>query len=126
MPKTIVFTGGHHNSALVVAKRLKTLGHQIVWIGHKFTMRGDKQVAAEYQEVTQSGFPFYELKTGKFYRVHDPFELLKIPLGFFQAFLYLSHARPDLPAPAWSSQGPRQEHRRQESSMFFSYSCDYR
>ena len=74
MSKTIIFTGGHHNSALVVAQKLRTQGHKIIWVGHKFTMRGDKQISAEYQEVTGSGIPFYELKTGKFYRVTNPLE----------------------------------------------------
>lgn len=96
MSKTIIFTGGHHNSALVVAQKLRTQGHKIIWVGHKFTMRGDKQISAEYQEVTSSGIPFYELKTGKFYRVTNPLEFLKIILGFIQSFAYLLSTKPDL------------------------------
>jgi UDP-N-acetylglucosamine--N-acetylmuramyl-(pentapeptide) pyrophosphoryl-undecaprenol N-acetylglucosamine transferase len=96
MSKTILFTGGHHNSALVVAKQLKAQGHNILWAGHKFTMRGDINVSAEYQEVTQAGFPFYELKTGKFYRVSNPLEYIKIAMGFLQAFIYLLQSKPDL------------------------------
>jgi len=96
MSKTIVFTGGHHNSALVVAQRLRSHGHKVVWIGHKFTMRGDKQLSAEYEEVTQSNIPFYELKTGKFYRVTNPLEFLKIISGFIQSFVYLLSIKPDL------------------------------
>lgn len=96
MPKIIVFTGGHHNSALVLALNLRAQNHKIVWIGHKFTMRGDKQLSAEYQEVTGSNIPFYELKTGKFYRVANPFEFLKIVLGFIQSFFYLLSIKPNL------------------------------
>lgn len=96
MASTILFTGGHHNSALVIALSLKKQGHKIVWLGHKFTMRGDKVVSAEYQEVTAHKIPFTELKTGKFYRKTNPMELLKIAVGFVQAFFYLLANRPQL------------------------------
>lgn len=92
----IVFTGGHHNSALEVAKKLKKQGHQVHWIGHKFTMSGDKSLSAEYQEVTNQDIPFYELKTGKFYNVYNPLEYLKIALGFIQSLTYLLRIKPDL------------------------------
>lgn len=96
MAKTILFTGGHHNSALVLALHLQKLGHKVVWIGHKFTIRGDKVLSAEYQEVTRYKIPFLELKTGKFYRKKSPFEFLKIALGFLQSLIYLLQVRPDL------------------------------
>lgn len=96
MKPTIVITGGHHNSALVIAKALKREGYSIAWIGHKFAAGGDKNVSAEYQEVVKSDIPFYELKTGKFYRQFNPFSHLKTLLGFFQAFSYLVRLRPVL------------------------------
>lgn len=94
--KTILFTGGHHNSALVVAKELKKEGYQIVWVGHRFTQKGDKSLSAEYQEVTKSDIPFYELKAGKFYRKFDILEWFKILFGFFQSIYYLIKIKPDL------------------------------
>ena len=96
MKKTIVFTGGHHNSALVIAEQLKREGWQITWIGHKFAAGGDKNVSAEYQEVTAAQIPFYELKTGKFYRQLNPFTHIKTLFGFLQAFSYLLRLRPRL------------------------------
>lgn len=96
MKKTVVFTGGHHNSALVIALELKREGNQIAWIGHKFAAGGDKNVSAEYQEVTAAQIPFYELKTGKFYRQVNPFIHLKTFFGFLQAFSYLLRLRPKL------------------------------
>lgn len=96
MKPTIVFTGGHHNAALVVALALKKEGYHIVWIGHKFSAGGEKNVSAEYQEVTGNQIPFYELKTGKFYRQLNPFTHLKTMFGFFQAFVYLLRLRPKL------------------------------
>lgn len=97
MPKTtVVFTGGHHNSSLVVAKELQKEDVKIVWIGHKYSMSGDKKVSAEFSEVTKNKIPFFELKTGKIYRKFNPFEYIKVFFGFFQAFAYLIKSRPKL------------------------------
>lgn len=96
MKKTIVFTGGHHNSALEIAKRCRELGYGVVWIGHKFASRGDKSLSAEYQEVIASHIRFFELKTGKFYHRLNFLEAIKILLGFFQSFIYLLRIQPQL------------------------------
>lgn len=92
----IAFTGGHHNSALEVAKILQKEGYPLIWIGHKFTSKGDKSLSAEYQEITRSGIRFLELKAGKFYQKFDPLEWIKIIFGFFQALIYLLKYRPKL------------------------------
>ena len=94
--KKIIFTGGHHNSTLVVALSARKTGYQVVWIGHKFATQGSKSFSAEYQEVTKQKIPFLELKTGRFYRQKNPLEYIKIILGFFQAFVYLIQQKPDL------------------------------
>lgn len=96
MKPLIAFTGGHHNSALEVAKILQKDGYRIIWIGHKFTSSGEKTLSAEFQEITRSGIKFLELKTGKFYHKRDLLEWLKIIFGFFQSFLYLLKYRPSL------------------------------
>lgn len=96
MKPTIAFTGGHHNSALVIAKSLEKEGYSIIWLGHKFTSHGDKSFSAEYQEVTKEGIPFVELKTGKFYKNRNPLEFLKIAFGFLQSAIYLLNYQPDL------------------------------
>lgn len=92
----IVFTGGHHNSALVVARLLRKKGHQIFWFGHKHTMEKEKSLSAEYLEVRRYGFPFFEIKTGKFYRTYNPLQYFKIVFGFFQALILLLRFRPNL------------------------------
>lgn len=94
--KKIIFTGGHHNSALELAKALKKQKHQIHWLGHKFTISGHKSLSAEYQEVTDASIPFHELKAGKFYRLKNPLQIIKIIFGFFQALIYLIQIRPNL------------------------------
>jgi len=96
MKPTIAFTGGHHNSALVIAKALQKEGYPIIWIGHKFTSKGDKSISAEYQEITRANLRFLELKAGKFYQKFNPLEWIKIVFGFFQALIYLIQYKPKL------------------------------
>lgn len=92
--KKIVFTGGHHTSALVVADELRKKGFQIIWLGHKYTMVGINNVSLEFQDVTKRKIKFFELKTGKFHRSGLK-SWLKLVNGFFQAFLILKKEKPD-------------------------------
>jgi len=93
----IVFCGGHHNSALVVAEKLKNDGMGIFWFGHRFTMIGDKNPSAEYLEVTKKEIPFIEIKAGKFQPKFRFWQnLLRIPIGFFQSLYLLIKIKPDL------------------------------
>ena len=100
--KKIVFIGGHHTPALAVLDSLRrkhqtpNTKHQIHWVGHKYSMWGDKNVSAEYQEVTKRGIPFYDLKAGKLYKTFHPLKLIRLPFGFLQAAYYLLKIRPDL------------------------------
>jgi UDP-N-acetylglucosamine--N-acetylmuramyl-(pentapeptide) pyrophosphoryl-undecaprenol N-acetylglucosamine transferase len=96
MKKTILFTGGHHTSALSIAKITKKEGFNIVWVGHKYAASRDKSLSGEYQEVTGAKIEFYSLKTGRFYRTRNPLEFVKIFLGFLQAFSILIKTRPGL------------------------------
>lgn len=96
MKKKIVFTGGHHTSALEVALALKKKGHQVFWLGHKFSMWGDRRPSAEYEEVTGAGLPFFDLKAGRTPRSFHPLKLALIPFGFLQAAYYLAKIGPDL------------------------------
>ena len=96
MKPLIAFTGGHHNSALEVAKILQKEGYPIIWIGHKFNFKGDKSLSAEYQEVTRANLRFLELKAGRFYKKFDLLESIKIAFGFLQSFIYLVKYRPKL------------------------------
>ena len=96
----IVFIGGHHTPALAVIDALAT-SYQLpatsfFWIGHKYSMWGDRNVSVEYQEITRRGIPFYDLKAGKLYRTFHPLKLIRLPFGFLQAFYYLLQIRPHL------------------------------
>lgn len=87
-----VFTGGHHNSALVVAQKLRTLGHTIYWYGHRYSSRGDKNDSAEYLEVTASQIPFFDLPAGR--ATASLRELSRIPLGIIYSLKLLRKHKP--------------------------------
>lgn len=92
----IIITGGHHNSALVIAQKLRELGYTIVWIGHRHTMVGDPHDSLEVKEVQAAGIPFYNLLAGKFHPHAKKIHLLRLPLGFLHAFWLLVRLRPQL------------------------------
>lgn len=94
--KKIVFTGGHHNSALVVAKILKQKGHQVFWFGHKHTMREEKSLSLELIEVRRAGIPFIDIKGGKFAGLYSPAGLVKTIFALMQSFFHLLKIRPCL------------------------------
>lgn len=94
----IVFTGGHHNSALEVARHIMELRPDIkvIWLGHKHSSIYDKSISAEYKEVTNAGIEFKDLKAGKVYKTFQPMHWLRLPLGFIQSFYYLIKYKPEL------------------------------
>ena len=96
MKKLIVFTGGHYNSALEVAKFLKRKGHRIVWLGHKYNLSDAKSISAEYKEVKTESITFVELTTGRFFKKINPKQLFLIFIGFIQSIFYLLKFRPSL------------------------------
>jgi UDP-N-acetylglucosamine--N-acetylmuramyl-(pentapeptide) pyrophosphoryl-undecaprenol N-acetylglucosamine transferase len=89
----IVIIGGHHISALVVAKKLKQQGHQVFWFSCRFPRSSEKIEGLEYLQVKAAGLPFIDLNTGKFHK--NFFSWWRIPLGFFQALYYLIKIKPD-------------------------------
>jgi len=91
--KKIVITGGHHNSALVVAKDLQKNNITVEWIGHRHAANNDRNDSAEYLEVNSSNIRFHVLKAGKLDT--NLKNLYAIPRGFYQARQYLKHISPD-------------------------------
>ncbi len=90
----IVIVGGHHISALVLAKYLKERHHQIYWLGTRYPRWPEKTEGREYRQVKSEKIPFFDLKTGKFYQ--NFWRWWRIPWGFFQAIWYLAKLKPDL------------------------------
>jgi UDP-N-acetylglucosamine--N-acetylmuramyl-(pentapeptide) pyrophosphoryl-undecaprenol N-acetylglucosamine transferase len=96
MKKLIIFTGGHHNSTLEIAKASQKEGFNVLWLGHKFNSGDNKSLSGEFLEVTEAKIQFLELKTGRFYKKINLFEGFKIIFGFFQSIYYLLKFKPSL------------------------------
>jgi UDP-N-acetylglucosamine--N-acetylmuramyl-(pentapeptide) pyrophosphoryl-undecaprenol N-acetylglucosamine transferase len=94
----IVITGGHHTSALPVIEELKKRSEtvDVYWMGHKHSIKGDKNPTLEYREITALGITFIDLKAGKIYRTFDIVRLLRAPFGILQAVFYLLKIKPDI------------------------------
>jgi UDP-N-acetylglucosamine--N-acetylmuramyl-(pentapeptide) pyrophosphoryl-undecaprenol N-acetylglucosamine transferase len=90
--RPIIFTGGHHNSALVVAKLLQESGHKILWLGHKTSIsQAQDYVSEEIKDVQKAGITFIELKTGKIHR-GNIFQWFKfIRAVFFCIYLFIQN-----------------------------------
>lgn len=96
MTMKIAITGGHHNSALTIAKRLSDRGIKIIWLGHKYSSLRDRNESAEYIEVTESGFEFFDLKAGKFSGLTSLNQLLRTPAGIIHAYSILKKHKVNL------------------------------
>ncbi|MEX1068767.1 MAG: UDP-N-acetylglucosamine--N-acetylmuramyl-(pentapeptide) pyrophosphoryl-undecaprenol N-acetylglucosamine transferase [Patescibacteria group bacterium] len=92
----ILITGGHHDPAVAVIAALKKRGRfRFFWVGHRYSLSGERTESVEFKTVTRLGIPFYHLKTGKIYR-SSLRELLKLPLGLLHALYLLLRLRPKL------------------------------
>ena len=97
MKKKVVITGGHLTPALAVIEELQKRGWEIIFIGRKHAAEGDKTLSVEAKIIPKLGIPFFPLNAGRIQRQFTRWTipaLLRIPLGFFQAFGYLRRFRP--------------------------------
>ncbi len=93
----ILITGGHLSPALSVIEKLK--GEDILYVGRKHALEGDKAFSLEYQTIKNLGIPFFSITTGKLQRKFTRYTIpsfLKFPLGFFQSFFILKRFKPDV------------------------------
>ncbi len=94
----IVFTGGHHSSALPIISKLREVYPEIdiYWFGHKYTLFGSNSVSLEYIEITKLNIPFYNLQAGKLYKTYNLKRLLKVPFGVLHALYLLIKIKPNV------------------------------
>lgn len=91
--KLLIFTGGHHTSALVVAESATGQGWQPIWIGHKHASKNDTGLSAEYLDVTSAGIPFYELKSGKVFGSGNPLAIFRVFFSLIKSISVLRQIR---------------------------------
>jgi len=98
--RKIAITGGHLTPALAVIEELQQRGGwQILFFGRKHTAEGDQTPSMESQIIAEEEIPFVPIEAGRIQRRftrHTIPALLKIPLGFIQAFYYLVKFHPDI------------------------------
>lgn len=93
----IAITGGHLSPALAVIEKLKE--EEIIFIGRRFGLEGDRAESFEYKTITSIGIPFYNLNTGRLQRKITKYtfsSLLKIPSGFLESLSILKKNNPDV------------------------------
>jgi len=100
----ILIIGGHMTPALAVVDELLEMDYDnVLWVGHKKSQTGDKNLSAEYREVARRGLKFQSLETGKIWRKWTVatidkalLNLIRIPFGFLKAFFILLFFRPNI------------------------------
>lgn len=96
----ILVTGAHFTPAVAVLEELKKYPDtQIVYVGRKTTLEGDSTASIESQALPSLGIKFIPITTGRLQRAFTIYtipSLLKIPIGFIQAFFIILSYKPDV------------------------------
>ena len=96
----VLVTGAHFTPAVATIEELKKLDDvEVVYVGRKTTLEGDKVSSVESKEFPEMGVKFIPIITGRLQRsltIFTFFSLLKIPIGFLQAFFIILRERPDV------------------------------
>jgi len=94
----ILITGGHLTPALSTIEHLPK-DAEILYVGRKYALEGDRAFSLEYKTVKKLHIPFAELKTGRLQRrvtLQTIPSLFKLPFGFLQAFIIVKKFKPDI------------------------------
>lgn len=96
----ILVTGAHFTTAVAVIEELKKQKDiKIVYVGRKTTREGDSSPSVESKVLPEMGVKFIPIITGRLQRAFTIYtipSLLKIPIGFIQAFFILLKEKPDV------------------------------
>lgn len=94
----VIIIGGHLTPALSVIEKLEGQA-EILYVGRKHALEGDKAVSLEYTTINDRKIPFVELKTGRLQRSISRYtvpSVAKTPAGFLRAMLILKSFKPDV------------------------------
>ncbi|MCR4306267.1 MAG: UDP-N-acetylglucosamine--N-acetylmuramyl-(pentapeptide) pyrophosphoryl-undecaprenol N-acetylglucosamine transferase [Candidatus Daviesbacteria bacterium] len=96
----ILITGAHFTPAVATIEQLKKIGNpDLVYVGRRTTREGDNSPSVESQILPAMGVKFIPIITGRLQRdltIYTVFSLLKIPIGFIQAFFIVLTEKPDI------------------------------
>lgn len=94
----LVITGGHLSPALAVIKKLPK-DTEVLMIGRKYGIEGDKAESLEYLTARSLSIPFESITTGRLQRKftkHTILSLFKFPNGVIQSVGILKKYKPDV------------------------------
>lgn len=96
----VLVTGAHFTPAVATIEELKkTAGIEIVYVGRKTTLEGDKTPSIESEVLPSLGVKFIPIITGRLQRAFTFYtipSLLKMPIGFLQALCIILSEKPDV------------------------------
>lgn len=98
----LLITGGHLSPALALIEELqktKKFGIDIIFVGRKYPFDKERTLSLEYKEINKKNLTFISIEAGRLTRtisVSSLISIVKIPLGFVQAFFIINKHRPDL------------------------------
>lgn len=97
----LLITGGHLSPALALIEELQKTKKdtEIIFVGRKYPLDREQTLSLEYKEIERKKITFVSLEAGRLTRalsVNSFLSLIKVPLGFFQAFFIINKHRPNL------------------------------
>jgi len=96
----ILITGGHPTPALALIDEIKKKKNiEIIFVGRKHPVFGEKTLSFEYQEIKKKGIKFINLNTGKLPRFFTKEIFINLWLfftGFFSALMIVLKEKPDV------------------------------
>lgn len=96
----ILITGAHFTPAVATIEQLEKFKEtEIVYVGRKTTLEGDRALSAESQLFPARGIKFIPIITGRLQRNFNIYtipSLLKVPIGFMQALYIVLSQKPDV------------------------------
>lgn len=96
----ILICGAHFTPAQATIESLKKMSEsKIIYIGRYFTREGDNNPSPESQILPKMGVKFISITTGRLQRsitLYTLTSLLKIPVGFIQAFYFILREKPNV------------------------------
>ena len=94
----IAITGGHFSPAYAIMQKLINTD-EILCIGRKHALEGDKSLSYEFSVCKTLKIPFFELETGRLTRKvtkNSVVSFAKFPSGVLQALRILKTEKPDI------------------------------
>ena len=96
----LLITGGHLSPALALIEELQKTKKEvnIIFVGRKYPLDRERTMSLEYKEINKKNLTFISIEAGRLTRVlsvSSLISIIKIPLGFIQAFFIINGQRPD-------------------------------